>query len=175
MNRGIMPLDLSKIRTGAQRTLIEPRDIFDARADKSCFPSLRLEQGEVLRKWFERRNEKDLVVKQNTGGGKTLIGLLIAQSSINEGKGPAAYLVRDKFLVEQVVKEAKNLGIRVTTDLKSEEVEFRSSQAILVGTYALLFNGRSRFGIAGNPKESLAVGTFVIDERTRPSRSRWTN
>jgi hypothetical protein len=35
------------------------------------------------------------VIKQNTGGGKTVVGLLVAQSSLNEGVGPAAYVVPD--------------------------------------------------------------------------------
>ena len=58
-------------------------------------------QTEVWDKWYERRDEADLVVKMNTGSGKTVIGLLIAKSSLNEDKGPAAYLVPDLQLKDR--------------------------------------------------------------------------
>ena len=37
-------------------------------------------------------NDRDIVIKLNTGGGKTLVGLLIAQAIINERQGPVLYL-----------------------------------------------------------------------------------
>lgn len=93
-----MTLDFAKIISRAGDTHLVPRDIFDSLPSKS-WPRLRLEQGEVLKEWFERRSERDLVIEQNTGGGKTVVGLLAAQSSLNEGVGPAVYLVPDTFLV----------------------------------------------------------------------------
>ncbi|GEM_PF-4328472 len=50
----------------------------------------------------------------NTGSGKTVVGLLILQSSLNEGIGPAVYITPNKFLTAQVIAEAKDLGIRAT-------------------------------------------------------------
>lgn len=84
-----MPLDLGRINPGKRAHLLEPRDIFAALPDKR-WPRLRAEQGEVLKAWFARRTERDLVIKQNTGGGKTLVGLLIGQSSLNEGSDPSS-------------------------------------------------------------------------------------
>lgn len=49
-------------------------------------------QTEILQKWFDRRNERDIVLKLHTGGGKTLVGLLIAQSTQNETGEPVLYL-----------------------------------------------------------------------------------
>ncbi len=49
----------------------------------------------------------------NTGSGKTVVALLILQSCLNEGIGPAMYVVPDKYLVEQVISQAKELGIKV--------------------------------------------------------------
>ncbi len=43
----------------------------------------------------------------NTGSGKTVVGLMILKSCLNEEKGPAVYVVPDKFLVSQVCEEAK--------------------------------------------------------------------
>jgi hypothetical protein len=62
------------------------------------WPYLRQEQGEVLEKWYLRKDDRDIVIKQNTGGGKTVAGLLIAQSTLNEGVGRAAYLAPDTYL-----------------------------------------------------------------------------
>jgi replicative superfamily II helicase len=50
-----------------------------------------------------------VVIKQNTGGGKTVIGLLIAQSTLNEGVGKAVYLAPDTYLAGRVRQEAAAL------------------------------------------------------------------
>ncbi|OKH75817.1 hypothetical protein EB72_08360 [Mycobacterium sp. SWH-M1] len=155
-----MPLDLGKISSGKRQKLLEPRDIFAALPDKK-WPRLRAEQGEVLKTWFERRHEKDLVIKQNTGGGKTLVGLLIGQSSLNEAIAPVVYLVPDTYLIGQVIDTAKELGIAVTTNVRDET--FLSSRAILVATFDKLINGRSTFGIRGR-KAVTSLGTVIVDD-----------
>lgn len=48
--------------------------------------------------------------------GKSVVGLLAAQSSLNEGIGLAAYLVPDTYLAKQVIDEAHQLGLAVTDD-----------------------------------------------------------
>lgn len=70
-------------------------------------------------------------------------------------------LVPDKFLIQQVVNEANDAKIPVTTDAKDES--FRSSQAILVTTFHKLLNGRSTFGVRG-VKEIIPLGVVVIDD-----------
>ncbi len=119
-------------------------------------------QSEVWDKWFDRRNERDLVVKMNTGSGKTVIGLVILKSSLNEGKGPAVYLVPDTQLKSQVQKTAEGLGIAWTEDL--DDPIFRQSQAVLITTVHTMFNGRSRFGVRGSTGRPIQVGTVVIDD-----------
>lgn len=48
---------------------------------------LRSEQIEILKKWYSRRkDEKNLILKLNTGKGKTIIGLLILLSKLNSEK-----------------------------------------------------------------------------------------
>jgi hypothetical protein len=155
-----MPLDLGKINSGKRQKLLEPRDIFAALPDKK-WPRLRPEQGEVLKAWFKRRGEKDLVIKQNTGGGKTLVGLLIGQSSINEAQGPVVYLVPDTYLIGQVVDTADEAGIAVTTDTRDEA--FLAGRAILVATFDRLINGRSTFGIRAR-KKITQLGTVIVDD-----------
>ena len=46
-------------------------------------------QGEVWKQWFEQRNNRDTIIKMNTGSGKTVVALMILQSCLNEGIGPA--------------------------------------------------------------------------------------
>lgn len=156
-----MPIDFSRLGSGGGSTLIDPRDIFAALPRKP-WPRLRLEQGEVLKSWFSDRDRRDRVIKQNTGGGKTVVGLLIAQSSINEGKGPAAYLVPDTYLAKQVVLEADRLGIAVTEDAR--DYQFLTGEAILVTTLHKMINGRSVFGVSGTGRPVTPVGTVVVDD-----------
>ncbi|MEU5431315.1 DEAD/DEAH box helicase family protein [Streptomyces olivoreticuli] len=95
---GAVALDWDRIGTGDSEALLRPRDIYAGLASRP-WPYLRHEQGEVLDKWFDRRGDRDVVIKQNTGGGKTAVGLLIAQSTLNEGVGKAVYLTPDNYLV----------------------------------------------------------------------------
>ena len=140
--------------------LTRPREIY-ASLEGRKWPRLRPEQNEVLDSWYDRRSEPDLVLKQNTGGGKTLTGLLIAQSSLHEGVGPAVFLVPDSFLIQQVVDEANDAKIPVTTDANDEL--FRSSQSILITTFHKVVNGRSSFGVRG-VKKVVPLGVVVVDD-----------
>ncbi|MCS4570261.1 hypothetical protein FZ989_07420 [Clostridium perfringens] len=51
----------------------------------------------------------------NTGAGKTLVGLLMLQSSLNEGVGPAVYICPNLQLVDQVIENSKLYGIKCVT------------------------------------------------------------
>lgn len=67
----------------------------------------------MLTQCFERRKEQDLIVKLHTGGGKTLVGLLIAKSILNELKSPILYLCPTKQLVQQTLDKAREYYIDV--------------------------------------------------------------
>ena len=90
---------------------ITPDEIFDRLPKPQSFDDLHSSQAEVLDAWFANRKTKDTVIKLNTGGGKTLIGLLIALSSARELKRGALYLVDNKQLAHQVCEQARTLGI----------------------------------------------------------------
>ncbi len=142
-----------------EATVKTPRDIFMSlnRAQKYEYP--RDIQGEVWEKWFERRDEKDLVLKLNTGSGKTVVGLLILQTCLEENKGPAIFITPDIFLTNQVIKEAENLGISVTTDYNN--YDFLSGKSILVTNIYKVVNGLSKFGVG---TKKIDVGSFIIDD-----------
>lgn len=156
-----MPLDWSRIGASGQAPLVVPREIYAA-LPRRPWPYLRHEQGEVLEGWFARRDDRDVVIKQNTGGGKTAVGLLIAQSTMNEGIGKAVYLAPDKYLVGQVKAEAAKLGI-VTAD-DPRDPAFRQSRAVLITTFHKLINGLSVFGVVGDSREKIDLGIVVVDD-----------
>ncbi|MEV3972753.1 DEAD/DEAH box helicase family protein [Streptomyces sp. NPDC050698] len=156
-----MALDWDRIGTGDSEALLRPRDIYAGLASRP-WPYLRHEQGEVLDKWFERRGDRDVVIKQNTGGGKTAVGLLIAQSTLNEGIGKAVYLTPDNYLVKQVREEAAKLDVASTDD--PYDPAFLTGQAVLVTNYQKLLNGKSAFGVVGDGKDPLDLGIVVVDD-----------
>jgi hypothetical protein len=149
-----------------QERPLHPRDIFNALPSKpKGMDYLRGPQDQVLEQWWNRREAIDLVIKMNTGGGKTIVGLLAAQSSLAEGRGPVVYLVPDHYLVAQVVGEAEKLGIPTTTNAR--DFAYTRGRAILVDVFQRLFNGQSIFGVAGSAGRTAAVaapGTVIIDD-----------
>jgi tetratricopeptide (TPR) repeat protein len=154
-------IDFSQLTTeNTINTLTNPRDLFSALPNKDIkYQYPRDVQGQVWQKWYEKRNDKNMILKMNTGSGKTVVGLLILKSSINEKKVPAIYVVSDNFLVEQVIKEAKSLGIAVTTDINS--TNFRRGKEILVCNIHKLVNGKSVFGIG---ERKIEIGSIIIDD-----------
>jgi replicative superfamily II helicase len=77
--------------------------------------------------------------------GKTVVGLLCLQSSLNENLKPAAYITPDNFLVAQVLQEAAALGISATDNEK--DPDFISDQSILMANVHKLLSGRSVFRV----------------------------
>lgn len=145
-------------------TTTDPKRLFRALAKPagSPFKFPHDIQSEVWDKWFTRRDEADLVIKMNTGSGKTVIGLTILKSSLNEGCGPAVYLVPDTQLESQVQETADGLGIAWTDDPR--EADFRRGQAVLIATAHTVYNGLSKFGLLGAPGRAIDVGTIVVDD-----------
>ena len=139
-----------------------PREIFQALpklGGKFQYP--RDVQSQVWTKWYERRDTNNLVIKMNTGGGKTSVGLLILKSCLNEKKGPAVYVVPDNYLVDQVVAEAKQLGIETTAD--PHDPRYLSGKSILVINIYKLINGKSVFGV-DDEGIKVPIGSIIIDD-----------
>lgn len=159
-------VDFKKMAASQNPTLrIKPDEIFDRLPKPQSFDDLHSSQAEVLDAWFANRKTKDTVIKLNTGGGKTLIGLLIALSSARELKRGALYLVDNKQLVHQVCEQARTLGIPASeyNGRGSLTADFRNGSTILVAHYQALFNGKSSFGLEGGP-EAEEVSVIIIDD-----------
>ena len=105
-----MVIDFSDMLGEDDEVAIHPREVFNTLNRIPGFSFPRDIQTEVMNRWFDNRDQPDSVIKLNVGSGKTLVGLLLLQSSLNEKKGPALYVAPDKQLSQQVVKEALALG-----------------------------------------------------------------
>ena len=152
---------LSKLSGTTKSVPIEPREIFMALPQKDKrYEYPRDVQSEVWKKWFDVRNEKNCIIKMNTGSGKTVVGLMILQSCLNEGKGPAVYVVPDNYLVSQVCEEAKKLGILTATD--RDDYSYTENKAILVTTIFSLVNGHSVFGM--RQTNNYPIGSILMDD-----------
>ena len=163
VNQGFDPSQINWSGFAAQASAqrIKPREIFSTTPNK-LIDRLRSEQTEVLDKWFDRRTDQDIVIKQNTGSGKTIVGLLIAESTQRELNKPVVYLVQNTFLVSQVVEEAKKIGVSVTENVS--DPRFHLAQSVLVSSYAKLLNGRSVFGVVGETMSPADLGCVVLDD-----------
>ena len=143
---------------------IDPVELYDRLDRLSDTGTLRPAQKHVLTEWHtNRRSERDLIIKLHTGQGKTVVGLLMLQSRLHEGLGPALYLSPNRFLVEQTCLQAQRFGITVTNGNAVDDLPstFLESHEIYVCTVQKLFNGLTKFGLKGN---SLPLGTLLMDD-----------
>ena len=102
-------------------------------------------QAKALSEWEEVREKRDVLISLNTGAGKTIVGLLIAQSLMNEGLENVVYLCSTIDLVEQTSREGERIGIDHTTRVRGaySNDQFETGKAFCITTYAALFNGLS--------------------------------
>ncbi len=145
---------------------LNPAEIFQSLARTGTkFDYLRDVQGDVLKAWHARRNDRDVVVKMNTGSGKTLVGLLMLQSLLNEQLGPALYICPNNQLVEQVYQHAREVGLPAVMGGDGTELphDFLNSEAIYITNFKKLFNGKSVFGGPGSSRPVVWIGGVLID------------
>lgn len=154
-------IDFDELLDDDEAPLLKPRDIFMALDKDAQFSFPRDIQTEVMDAWFKNPDQQDTIIKLNVGSGKTLIGLMLLQSSINSGIGPALFVCPDNQLVTQVMEEAALLGLDVTNDPK--DTDFQSGSKICVINIYKLFNGKSVFGVGVEGKK-IDIGTVIIDD-----------
>lgn len=143
-------MDLSKLSIKPQKrsAATSPRDIFKSLTLRGSIQNIWEPQAEALAEWEKQRAKPDIVVQMNTGGGKTLVGLLIAQSIVNETKGKVLYVCPTNQLVEQAASKAGECGIAVATYMRSHWSNpniYDSSMGPCITNYAAVFNGKSIF------------------------------
>jgi len=79
---------------------VDPLEIFNNLTLRGSIENIWGPQKDALQDWHKNRELNDNIIKMNTGGGKTLVGLLIAQSLVNESKH-VLYVCPNNQLVEQ--------------------------------------------------------------------------
>lgn len=130
--------------------LSSPIDIFNSSGTtlRGKIQNLWEPQAAALRDWERIRDEKDIVIKMNTGGGKTLVGLLIAQAIINKSGGKALYVCPTNQLVEQVRQAAKEAGLpsaQYASSSWEDKDVFMEGRGVCITNYAAVFNSLSKF------------------------------
>lgn len=158
-------VDFKKHLTGEKtQKPVQPIEIYKNLDRAYNTGTLKPAQEYVLKKWFDEfRTKKDVIVKMHTGQGKTLVGLLMLQSRLNDNKGPALYLCPNNFLVGQTLDEAKRFGIPASEIRDNGDLpdNFLQSKSVLVASVKKLFNGLTRFGLFN---KSLKVDTLLMDD-----------
>jgi hypothetical protein len=126
----------------------DPLKLFGSLDVKTTHTTLRPSQIEALQALAARRADRDIVLKMNTGAGKTTVSLLYLRSHAAEKKRPVVYLCPTTQLVGQVLDEADRLGIPAVDYPGGEphpETKGMSGDAVIVCTYDKLFNARTTF------------------------------
>lgn len=141
---------------------IRPDEIYSTLDRASDKGPLRPVQQKILNKWFEDfQGKKDVILKLHTGQGKTLAGLLMLQSKLNQDKGPALYLCPNKQLVKQTCEQAESFGISFSIADGDIPDEFIDGKSILITSVQKLFNGVTKFGLG---TKSIPVSTILMDD-----------
>ena len=159
-------------RTVVRKKITNPIDIFESLTGQpNAAQNLWHAQWKVLEKWNKKRKENDLLISLNTGAGKTIIGILIAQSLLNEGIENVLYLCCTNDLVDQTKNEANNMGISCSTRKDGHFLDdnFEEGTAFCITNYASLFNGLSMLRTKYPPKAIIFDDAHVAEKIIRDS------
>lgn len=142
-----MVFDFSKLGSAkSKKAPTDPIKIFESLPSLKGTPNdLWRGQDRALSGWNDVRTKNDVLISLNTGAGKTIVGLLVAQSLVNEGVDNVIYVCSTIDLVNQTANEADRIGIDHTTRVSSSYSNelFETGKAFCITTYSALFNGHS--------------------------------
>jgi tetratricopeptide (TPR) repeat protein len=169
-----MPLDLSKLPNPSERKQhLNPIEIFNSLPRLKESPNdLWAAQQQILVQWHKERARNDVAINLNTGAGKSIVGLLIAQSLINEKIGPVIYCCATNDLVQQTASEAeRKLGLKFTTRIRGEYSNslFQEGKAFLITTYHTVFQPFSVFRWQLSPAAIIFDDAHVAENVIRGS------
>jgi len=115
-------------------------------------------QRDILQNWYSefKKGVNDKMVSLNTGGGKTLIGLMIAEAIRREANGKVLYICPNNYLGKQTLAESEKYGIKVSSYLNiggntdkgpqwREKEFFLENATVCITNYHAVFNSRSIF------------------------------
>ncbi|NEU13078.1 DEAD/DEAH box helicase family protein [Methylobacterium sp. BTF04] len=151
---------------------LDPIEIFERLPNLPTTPNdIWRGQTEALQEWHKSRKCGDILIALNTGAGKTLAGLLIAQILVNEGLDNIIYVCSTKDLVEQTSREARKVGIQHTTRLSGTQSNdlFESGKAFCITTYQVILNGLKGFINKFPPSAIIFDDAHVAESMIRDS------
>lgn len=145
---GRMPKNPPQFRTAtAVEVPRSPEILFNSLSRHNTHGYLRGEQQDVLRSYEKLPEEQNIALELPTGTGKTAVGLLIAEWRRRKYRQRTAFLSLTNQLGQQVLQEARKLGIRTAnllgsrTERDQKEVGYYlNGEAIAISTYSNLFN-----------------------------------
>lgn len=126
-------------------------------------------QGYALNEWHQHRGDNDILISLNTGAGKTVVGLLIAQSLVNEGLENVVYACPTNDLVIQTQRQARAIGIDATTRMEGafDNSRFEDGQSFCITNYAAVLNGLSVFRSRFRPEAVIFDDAHVSESMIR--------
>lgn len=149
---------LEKPKAGAKPT--NPREIFRARpSGKSKIKELWQGQAKALDDWYVKP-DRNTLISMYTGAGKTLVGCLIAQSLLNQGRRNVVYACPTIDLIKQTEKEANAIGLNTTTYFEQNFSNdgFDQGKSFCITTYQALLITRTKFRGQRRP------GAIIFDD-----------
>lgn len=154
-------VDFSKLsRPKAKSVSVDPIEIFKRTPNTGGAPNdLWKGQADALSTWHAARNKKDNLIVLNTGAGKSIVGLMAAQSLVNEGQQNVVFVCSTVDLVVQTANEAERLGLNYTmrTGGKFSNDQFETGKSFCITTYQSLF-------VANSPFKKLELGGIIFDD-----------
>ena len=143
-----MALKKLTLSVPASKKPTDPLEIFNSLTLRGSIENIWEPQAEALREWNKARKESDVVIQMNTGGGKTLVGVMAAQSLLNELNRRVLYVVPNNQLVEQTLTKVDELGLQAAARFKGQwrnQEAFQAAETFCVTNYAAVFTGYSTF------------------------------
>ncbi len=136
-----------KIPKKSPVSIKDPESLFRDLRDRTV-EGLLAQQADMLRKYMNHVDKRDIALELPTGSGKTLVGLLIAEWRRRNKRERCVLLCPTKQLVHQVVEQAKKkYGINALDFSGSkhqfpeaDKTAFNNCESIGVATYSALFN-----------------------------------
>jgi len=136
-----------RIHKKSSISIKDPESLFRDLRDRTV-EGLLAQQADMLRKYMDHVDKRDIALELPTGSGKTLVGLLIAEWRRRTKRERCILLCPTKQLVHQVVEQAKEkYGINALDFSGSkhqyheaDKTAFSNCELIGVATYSALFN-----------------------------------
>ena len=149
-------------RPASAKRPISPIEIFRSAPALAETPNdLWQGQSKALELWHGGRNLRDTLISLHTGAGKSIVGLLIAQSLINEGVAKVLYVCATNDLVFQTSREiSTKLGFTHSTRVggKFSNDNYSTGEGFCLTNYQALFNSRTVFARDNRP------GAIIFDD-----------